>query len=279
MASRWDFSVSYESEDTGRALQRHGAVAPNPGEEVVDFSTTTFGLRYGVSRNMNMTVSVPYHAISSNKIQGEYYSRVNNGVGDAVLTAEMAVLSSPHLTVEAGVKFGNGSVDRTDAFGQRICDILSLGSGTTDFLIGSNLWVPKIGGITGLQLTAGVRHRFSSGQNKWGYAYGDQTVFQTHMNYLMAKTLRLGVRIDGYHTVRDTWYDLEVADRGATFIYASPTLSWNLRDDVSVGGFVRVPLYMDMVGSQMVASYSVGVQMTANLTPLIEGVLQPLGVD
>ncbi len=257
----------------------NGALAPNPGNEVVDFTTTSFGLRYGVSNKMNMTLSMPYHTIASSKIQGEYYMRENNGIGDVVLTSEFAVLNSPHLTFEAGVKFGNGSVDRTDAFGQRICDILSLGSGTTDLLLGSNLWVPKVGGVTGLQLTAGVRHRFSSGQNKWGYRYGDQTIFQTHLNYLTAKTLRLGVRVDGYHTNSDAWYEAPVADRGATFVYASPTVSWNLREDMSVGGFVRVPIYMDLVGSQMVASYSVGLQMTANLTPLMNTVLEPLGIQ
>lgn len=87
----------------------------------------------------------------------------------------------------------------------------------------------------------------------------------------------MGMRFDGFNVQKDTWFDNEVPDRGATFVFASPTLSWNFSDKTSIGGFVRVPIYINLVGDQMVAPYSIGVEMSTSLNPLFDALLRPLG--
>jgi hypothetical protein len=220
---------------------------------------------------------LPVHRIQSDKTQGEFYSRQNNGVGDLIVTADAQVFSAPHISLELGVKFATGSVDEVDELGQRICDILSLGSGTTDFLLGSNLWVPHLG-LDKLDLNAGIRYRFSGGQNKWGYAFGDQASARAHISYPVTETIRTGLRFDAWHADKDTWFDQVVPERGATFVYAAPTLYWNIRDDISVGTFIRFPLYMNLEGSQMVSSYSIGLGFTTDLSNAFRAALGPLGL-
>ncbi len=271
-------SLAYEAEDSDRALRAHGSTAPNPAEEVVDFATTSLGLRYGVSDRLNLTMALPYHQIVSSKVQGEFYTRQNTGIGDLVVTADAMVWSQPQISLELGVKFATGSVDETDQFGQRICDILSLGSGTTDFLVGTNMWVPHFAGLTGLDFNGGLRLRFSGGTNKWGYEFGDQTSFRMHWSYSLTETVRTGMRFNGYHAGKDTWFGNVVPERGATFVYAEPTLSWNVREDFGLGGFVRIPVYMDLVGAQMVAPYTLGFEVTTNLTEALGALVSPLGL-
>jgi hypothetical protein len=261
--------MSYEHEETSKARMGTGQEAPNPAQETVNFDTAIFTLRYGLTGRINLVAALPYYSIASDKIQGAPYLRTNQGIGDLLLEAEYAVMTAPHLGVTAGAKLATGNVDKTDEFGQRICDILALGSGTTDLVLGANLWVPHAA-IQHLDLVTGLRHRFSSGANKWGYRFGDETDFWAHASYPVWTKVRLGLRFDGYHTQIDTWYGNTVPERGATMLYLGPTASWQAFPNLVVGGFARVPILMELEGAQMVADTILGLEFSANLTSTLD---------
>ncbi|MFQ5511845.1 MAG: hypothetical protein ACE5EO_08350 [Candidatus Krumholzibacteriia bacterium] len=249
-----------------------GADAPNPASEVVDFHTVFLSLRYGLTRRINVSATMPYHSIQSDKIQGAPYSRLNRGFGDLLVTAAYRLGTSPQFTLEAGVKFATGNVDKKDDLGQRICDILALGSGTNDLVIGAGFWMPHVV-VHGLDVTAGLRHRFTSGENKWGYRFGDQTLYDLHGSHLVGERTRLGLRFDGYHSGRDTWYGNVVPERGATFVYVGPTVSYKMSDTMTVGGFARFPLVMRLEGSQMVAPLAFGLEFTTDVSRFVKALV------
>ena len=248
-----------------------GEEAPNPANEVVSFGTTVMNLRYGVSDRFNLSASLPYLNISSDKFQGAEYSRANNGFGDLVITGQYAVMTSPQLTLEAGLELPTGSVDETDDFGQRICDILSLGSGTVDPVLGMSIWVPKFG-TQNLDMVASLRHRFSGGQNKWGYAFGDLTLLTAHWTYKMSTAGRFGVRFEGWHSEGDTWYDNTVPERGASILYVGPTLAWTFSPALTVGGFAKFPTLMQLEGAQMLSPVIFGFEFSSSLTDVFKGI-------
>ncbi len=243
---------------------------------MINFHTANLSFRYGLAERVNLNATLPWLSIESSKVQGAPYDRVNRGFGDLTTTVELAILTSPQWTVETGFKLATGSEDERDDLGQRIDDILALGSGTTDFVIGSSIWIP-LKKVFHLDLMAGVQHRFVGGQNKWGYQFGDQTTFYTHLNRKMFSSGRLGLRAEGYHTSPDEWVGHQVPERGATMLYLGPTASWDLNDALTLGGFARFPVMMNLEGSQMVAPSIVGLEFSSNITSLMSYLTTPLG--
>ena len=244
-----------------------GERAPNPAEEVVGFDTFILSLRYGVSNRVNVTATLPYYSITSEKFQGAQYSRSNHGVGDLVVSAEYRIGTAPQLTLDAGLEVPTGNVDKVDEFGQRICDILALGSGTVDPVIGAGLWIPKFLSEH-LDMFARVQHRFSGGENKWGYAFADQTVFAMHASHPLKDPWRIGVRAAGFHAGKDTWYGNVVSERGGTFLYVGPTISSRIAENSVLGAYARFPVVMDIVGSQMVAPVILGLEFSGDIRSL-----------
>lgn len=238
----------------------------------MNFDTTVLSLRYGVSRRVNLTAMVPYLSIVSSKIQGAPYVRTNRGLGDLVVMGEVGVLARPQLSLKAGVKLPTANGDKTDDLGQRIDNILALGSGTTDLVLGSSVWLPNAG-VRHLDLVAGFEHRVVGGQDKYGYRFGDQTTFLAHASYPVLGRGRVGLRLEGYRTEQDTWYGRPVPERGATMVALGPTASWSVGAGTSVGAFLRVPVAMDLVGAQMVAPSIFGFEMSANLGEVARSVL------
>ena len=267
-----EFGIRYDHEGSDQALRGFGETAPNPAFEIVSFQTVLLSLRYGLTRHINILASIPYQSIRSDKVQGASYSRLNRGWGDLLVTGEYRIGTSPQLTLEAGLKFPTGNIDKTDEFGQRICDILALGSGTTDPVVGVGVWIPHFI-MHGLDVNAGVRHRFAVGKNKWGYQYGDQTVFSVHGSRPFADHTRLGIRFEGFHAEPDTWYDNQVPERGATMIWASPTFSINVSEGLALGGYVRFPVWMQLEGAQMVSPVAVGLELNVDATPVIKALV------
>ena len=231
----------------------------------MSFDTFILSLRYGLTRRINLTATLPYYSIDSDKFQGAPYLRSNSGVGDLVVMAEYRFGTAPQLTLEAGIEFPTGSVDRVDELGQRICDILALGSGTTDPVLGFGVWAPKFL-LPHLDFFARGQYRFSGGVNKWGYRFGDQAALSLHASHPLKDPWRLGLRLVGLHSRVDTWFGNVVPERGSTFLYLGPTLSAGISESTVLGAFARFPVYMNLEGDQMVAPVVFGLEFSSDLT-------------
>lgn len=262
--SAWALDVRYEHERTGRALRDHGASAPNPSQEVVDFDTAFLTLRHGLGEHVHLAVTVPVLSIASDKVQGEPYLRHTRGVGDVLAIAGLRLVRSPEIVFEAGVRLPTGDNDRTDALGNRVNDILALGSGTTDPVFGLSVYETSAG-VHGLDLFGSVRLRVSGGTNSWGYHFGNEAQFGAGVTYSWRDRLRLTPVLSGFHIGKDEWLGNTVPERGATFLHFAPEIAWHFQPDLAVGVSYRVPVWMRLEGAQMVAESTLGLVASMDL--------------
>jgi hypothetical protein len=258
----------YEHEASDVVREGSGQAAENPDQVQINSNSLVLAARYGLGSRFNLTATLPYRSIFTEKIQIEPYSRTNRGLGDLIIAGEAAFATDPHLILELGLELPTGDNDRTDDLGQRFTDILALGTGTTDVILGGRLWMSRTASRR-VELAAWLRHRFSGGQNTYGYVFGDETGFGAHATYPVSKRALLGLRLEGYHTEPDTWHDNLVPERGATMLYAGPTAFWDATPGLRLGGFARFPIVMSLEGSQIVARAVLGLILTADVNTAI----------
>jgi hypothetical protein len=269
-SGRLELFLEYGHEASDVVREGTGEVMDNPDQSEINFNTLVMAARYGVGSRFNLTATIPYHSIFTEKFQIEPYPRSNKGLGDLLIAAEAALKMDPHLILELGLELPTGNVDKVDGLGQRFTDILALGSETTDVILGGRFWMPRTS-TRRLEVAAWLRHRFSGGQNKWGYVFGDETDFGAHATYPASKRALLGFRLEGYHTEADTWHDSSVPARGATMLYAGPTAFWSMTSALRLGGFAQFPIYMNLEGPQIVARAVVGLMLTVDVNSAVDG--------
>ena len=262
----WLLGIRYDRQNTDQAYRGCGDVVADATDEVLDFDTIALSVRAGIGKRFNLSASLPYHSIESSLFQGLPYDRVNRGWGDITVTGEYRWGTVSQWALEAGFKFATGSVDKVDEFNQRISDNLALGSGTTDFVAGGGLWAPGFF-LHRFDVAARFRHRFSGGENKWGYRHGDRTTFSFHALQSLGARGRLGLRLEGAHARRDTWHGNLVPDQGGSVVYLGPTLALNTSTTSSLGIYARIPVLMDLEGTQLAPPLGVGLEFTGDLLP------------
>ncbi len=224
-------------------------------------------MRYGLTDRATLSMMAPHLSISSDKVQGEPYLRENSGVGDVIVTGGYEILSNPDIVLEAGFRFPTGNIDKTDALGTRINDILALGSGTTDPILGVTLYKTSVG-RHGLDLFGSVRHRFTGGTNKWGYHFADETQATLGATYLIKNRIRVTPTFLGYSIGKDTWLGNIVPERGATVIRFTPEAAWQFSPESSAGFYYRIPVYRDLEGAQMAEKGTFGMTVTTSLSAI-----------
>jgi hypothetical protein len=268
-SGRLELYLEYGHEESNVVREGTGEVVDNPDQSEIDFNTLVMAARYGVGSRFNLTATIPYHSIFTEKLQIEPYPRSNKGLGDLLIAAEAALRLDPHLILELGLELPTGNVDKVDGLGQRFTDILALGSETTDIVLGGRFWMARTP-TRRLEVAGWLRHRFSGGQNKWGYVFGDETDFGAHVTYPASRRALLGLRLEGYHTEPDTWHDSHVPARGATMLYVGPTAFWSMSSSLRFGGFAQFPLYMNLEGPQIVARAVVGLMLTVDVNSALD---------
>ncbi len=266
--------LRYEYESASGARQADGQAAPNPSSEVVEFKTAYMSLRYGLTDRVNLMATVPWLSISSAKIQGEPYTRSNVGIGDALVMGSARVLESPEVLIEAGLRLPTGSTDNTDGLGTRINDILALGSGTLDPVVGASAFK---GGVFGhhVDAFASVRYRHTGGTNKWGYHFGDEVQYSLGLSGQASDRVRITPTLSGYRIGEDTWVGNTVPERGAAFLNFSTEVAWRLSRDFSLGAFYQVPVRMRLTGAQMVAEHRLGLTGSMGLSSVWDRLHRP----
>ncbi|MCX7176552.1 MAG: hypothetical protein NT159_22045 [Proteobacteria bacterium] len=176
------------------------------------------------------------------------------GWGDtrAVVRFQPAV-GAPEMVegIKFGVKLPTGSTQLKNAEGERAERMLQPGSGTTDLIIG-----------------AYARGEF--GGNGWFGAATLQRALQPHEDFRPGRQLMLdaGISTSLGHAVsaqfqlnallrgRDSGLQAEPEHSGSRSLFLSPGLSAMLNRQASVYGFVQLPLYQNMNGTQLTSKWA-----------------------
>ncbi len=259
-------SLSHEQEKTDQARGPNGQPADNPTKETVYHRYTNLNLRYGLTDRMNLSATFPFLRIFAGKTQGMYYVRNNKGLGDIVLMASYRALDSPQVALELGVRLPSGSTDNKDALGQRICDILALGSGVASPIAGIGLWRS----YRGVDIAASFRYRWTLGANKWGYEWGNEAQWFISGSKPVWRGLRIGARLLETQIGHDFWYGNLVPERGARVLRFEPELTYALDNGFMLTFTLRHPVRQRYAGDQMVADYFYGLNATYDMADLLD---------
>jgi hypothetical protein len=177
------------------------------------------------------------------------------GLGDLRLLGRYQVPGNGPATsygIMAGVKLPTGDFTRRNDEGARAERTLQPGTGTTDALLGAffhdTLPIPDSAWFAQLL-----------GQVPFNERQGFRPGYQLHLDlgytYQPLPDLALLLQLNATRKGRDSGPEAEFADSGSWTLALSPGLSYAVLDNVSLYGFLQVPIYQYVSGVQLVADW------------------------
>lgn len=266
---RFDLRYDYFNQDQLRAgtksVDRGSFEIPNEMEiqEKTINRNLTLTLDYSPNAEWGVAVLVPtfnrYHVTLAAGDTDPSFSK-GNGLGDVRVLGRYQGFSEDHsFGVQFGAKLATGDTKQTfnagAQVGQPLDRGLQLGTGTTDLLLGfyafGNL-APDWGcfGQAMVQKPTGEKDGFKPGDGvnaNVGVRYTGHAGFTPH--------LQLNVRAEG----RESGINADVDNSGATLVYLSPGVTFNLSPAFQVYAFVQVPVAQRVTGLQIEPRSSVSV--------------------
>ncbi len=268
----WQVDLRYEyiKQDQLRSGTHKAATEFADGEHTEIYTTNknlVATLDYSAANHWGISVQLPY-------VQREHYHIFDNAgtleaetwnfgsLGDARVTGRYMLdndtANNTQSGVQLGVKFPTGKINTTDAAGELAERSLQPGTGTTDVIVGyfrsRDLTVFNVAGRGFMQLQA----QAALGQHD-GYRAGHQYHLNTGMVFRPTASLSPIVQINLLSKTRDQGINAEPADSGAEYLWLSPGLSKQLGHRARLYGFVQLPLYQRVNGTQLTANWTTSI--------------------
>jgi hypothetical protein len=261
---RADVRFDYFDQDQLRSgtdsVARESLALPNDRE--VQQSTVNrnygFDLDYSPNKDWGVNVLLPWYDRSHTTIAAgdtEVSASRETGIGDLRVLARYTGLDAQRTTgIEFGLKLPSGEFGSDFRSGPQRGELLDrgvqLGTGTTDLLLGVynfGALAPDWGYFAHALLSQPLysREQFRPGTGinlNFGLRYSAWEAVQPQ--------LQINARIEK----RESGANADVENSGATLVYVSPGLSWNLSRRFSVYAFVQAPLYQRVNGLQIEAT-------------------------
>lgn len=245
--SRSDFSYPADTEVQRNTINRN----------------VTLALDYSPNKDWGISVALPWYDRGHATIaegDTEISTSHDQGIGDLRVVARYQGFNPQRSTgIMFGVKVPTGNFSDTFESGPQQGNIVDrgvqLGSGTTDALFG----VYNFGALAPdwsyfaqalLTLPLDSRKNFKPGAG-FNANFG--------LRYSASETLVPQLQINARVEKREQGINADVENSGATLVYLSPGLTWNLNRRFSAYGFAQVPLYQRVNGLQIEATEFVSV--------------------
>jgi hypothetical protein len=218
----------------------------------------TFALDYSPNKDWGINVSLPWYDRGHATIaQGDtaISTSQDTGIGDVRVMARYSGFAAQRSSgVMFGIKLPTGnSSDRFESGpqqGEVVDRGLQLGSGTTDALLG----VYNFGALApnwGYFAQALLQVPLDSHD---GFKPGAGVNANLGLRYTASETLVPQLQVNARVEKRERGINADVENSGATLVYLSPGLTWNITRRFSAFGFVQVPIYQRVNGLQLEAT-------------------------
>ncbi len=232
---------------------------------------------YGVTERFTLQVAIPlindrahehYDGISATNPTGTFTRQDGaSGMGDIRFIAKYApvVLTRHLLVIGGGIKLPTGEYKLFNAEGGINEPSVQPGTGSYDFLVSL---------FYDYQITPHKLDFFVSGNyqyttdNDLDYEFGNQTLFNTGINYLLGSEKKITVngQINVRHTERDTYRTTSgkqgVPSTGGTFVNLTPGIRVQASDHLSLYSFLQLPIYQYVNEENLVSRYGLVLGMT-----------------
>ncbi len=256
--------LDYASIDQNQLRHATRKVAP----EGIAGSTDELGTRnhtlnaafdYALNPDWAIALQVPFiqrdHDHIVNNAPPVYESWKISGLGDMHLLArrQWPLTATSSAGIRFGVKVPTGKIGATNAEGVLAERSLQTGSGTTDAIVGAYYY---------RQLEGNATTAFA--QTLWqrpvtqrdGYEPGQQVSVDIGLRYAVTLDTSVLLQTNLLWKDRDQGVNAEPEESGGSYVYLSPGINHALTPRLQVYGFVQLPLYQYVNGTQLIASKS-----------------------
>ncbi len=219
---------------------------------------------YGITDKLTLSVAVPFFndrhhehddGVTPADPAGEFTNQDGTtGFGDVTVIGKYEFFRNTKHQFIAGVglKFATGEFETRNAEGDINEPTLMPGTGSYDPII-SGLYnfalIPNA-----LSFFTSVSHRFTT-ENTLEYEFGDSTFVDGGAVYRVNDKVSLSAQINSRISGRDTFKDMPVPSRGATFVNFTPGVTLAANDDLSFYSHVQLPIYQRVNEVNLVPNY------------------------
>jgi hypothetical protein len=261
--SGWRVDLRYEYIDQNQLRsgrnETEPAGVPDTHDEIRTLSRNLLvGVDYTVNKSWGMSLLVPLiqrdHNHIYNDVAPEEESWKFRSVGDLrVLGRYRAPFENAAAGVQFGLKLPTGKFDETNDAGEAAERTLQPGTGTIDTLLGLYYHRSPAGSDTTL-FTQALWQRPLDERD--GYAPGQRLSFDLGLRYAMTHTASAQLQLNFLWKGRDAGINAEPDDTGGRYLFISPGLSYLLGTNTQLYGFVQLPLYQYVNGTQLTADWA-----------------------
>ncbi len=240
----------------------------DPMDRAMDVWAIPIMVPYSVSGKLIPILAVPvlHKRLRFTDATGRH-ELITSGVGDALVMFKYTWLQRDRLNqttravIVAGVKVPTGSTDERDASGQRLALPLQLGSGSWD------LPVTVAGTATRGRFgwTGDLSYRVNTEAND--FEAGDVFGYDLALGYRMwparyetfrEKVVNGYLELNGQVAKHGRQDGVEIGDSGGHELFLSPGLQWVPLTNLLVEASAQVPVYQNLLGTQLATDYRVG---------------------
>ena len=201
-----------------------------------------------------MNQKVLFRGQNPNLYNGGKYFRESYGLGDVLLQARIqrTFFNEIPIVLGIGVKLSNGKINMTDEFGERISDNLQVGTGTVDPILS----IYSSQDIKKLVLSGGIFTRISTGENIYGYKYGNEIQTLINLDYIENHLLYGGLQVSHLLSTRDYYeYGKISRDRGGESYFLTGKIGTKATDYLDFEMTLQMPLHQNLNESQLVSPF------------------------
>ena len=239
-------------------------------------------LQIGLSDQLGLGMDIPFVSRQHSHIHhhlGEdlWESWSFSGLGDMIVSGQYSILLpesefDPYIGVHVGVKLPTGVKNIRNAEGEEAEVSIQPGSGSTDGIVGLQFRqtiasVPTLSGdFSSLPFAAGVSYQFT-GVGKDGWKFGNTLLVHASTLYQFSHKatilFQVNAKIQSHSDVGSTGEPGE--NSGGTWVFASPGLSVEVNEAISLLGYIQLPVYQHVNGIQQTSALNLQFGIAANI--------------
>jgi hypothetical protein len=275
----WRLSVEYDYLHQDQLRNGRHAVSSVPDGSELERETLnrylTLGFDYNPSADWNIDLRVPY-VIRTHSTYGEYDSTAplpptsssrSSSIGDIRLTgAYQGFLPLHNLGLQLGIKLPTGQYgtavkfDSGPAAGTPLDASLQPGTGSTDILLGAYYYRPiseNFDAFANVQFQSALTTKQRQSGND--FRPGNTTTLSFGLRYERNPKWVPQLQMNLTHKGVDQGALADIQNTAGYVAYVTPGLTAKAFGGVHVYGFVQLPVYSDLVGSQVFPRYTFSV--------------------
>ena len=212
------------------------------------------GLDYAIDDAWSLSVQLPIIQRAHNHTENdtpplrEFWHL--SGIGDLRLSGSRQFALSPDTSagIRVGMKLPTGKIDDVSTDGELAERSLQLGSGSTDILLGAYYYRKLQGNATTVFAQTQWQRPLTERDH---YEPGQQLSADMGLRYALTLATSAMLQLNLLWKDRDQGINAEPDETGGRYAYLSPGVSHTLSSRLQVFGFVQLPLYQFVNGTQL----------------------------